>query len=532
MRGIISPGGLTMTVSGRRRRVWASKVDLLAGGLDVLALRYQRASADKRHTGKSVEDQAATNLKEIRARGWRDFHRSFTDNMAPASKHAPKKEREDFELLLETIESGVGDVLVMWALNRTNRDLGVYVAIREMCLRVGLYFWLIDGALYDLRDKNDRLTLGNQAVYGEYQVDALVDDTLRGLEGAAARGMPHGRSAYGYRRIYDKSRAFEAEVFDTDELTAIGVDGAESTYTRAGIVREIYTRIAAAVPLVRLVEDFQARGIPSPSGNPVWATRTIRDIAKNPYYIGKRHRKGEVIEAAWDPLIDPELYWSVVAILRDPARLASRPGKGRYLLSYLMECGGCAGAVQGKVAPLIYRCHDKACVSVPMEVLDKYVEAVLVEWLSRDDVYDLLTKASPTTDREVAEARAEVEEIGLALREWEEAAMSFESGIRPADYIRITSGLRAQKERAEIRAAQAPIPPVLRDIIGPKAAQNWSDLAGNVAVKRQVIKLLTNITLLPLPDVRGVARQDVYASVSPSEWVRFGGIIGGTVDPK
>jgi site-specific DNA recombinase len=522
-----------MTVSGRRRRVWASKVDLLAGGSDVLALRYQRASADKRHTGKSVEDQAVTNLKEIRARGWRDYHRSFTDNMAPASKHAPQREREEFELLLETIESGVGDVLVMWALNRTNRDLGVYVAIREMCLRVGLYFWLIDGALYDLRDKNDRLTLGNQAVYGEYQVDALVDDTLRGLEGAAARGMPHGKSAYGYRRVYDKSRAFEAEEFDTQELTAVGPDGAVTTYTRAGIVREIYDRIAAATPIGQIARDLQARGIPTATGNAVWDRRTIRDMATNPYYIGKRHRRGEVIDAAWEPLIDPELYWSVVAILRDPARRASKPSKGRYLLSYLMECGRCGGIIQArKVIPPIYKCHAKGCVSVPMEGLDKFVEAVLVEWMSRDDVYDLLAKASPTTDREVAEARAEVEEISDALREWEEAAMSFESGIRPADYIRITAGLREQKARAEERAAQAPIPPVLRDIVGPKAAQNWARLDGNVAVKRQVIKMLTSITLLPIADVPGVARQDVFASVSPSEWVRFGGIIGGTVDPK
>src|SRR5690606_4842180 len=121
---------------------------------EVVALRYQRASGDKKQEGKSVTDQSKENARVIAGYGWRDGG-SYTDNARSASRHATKQ-REDFERLIEDIEAGRGDVLVVWEISRKERDLAVYVKIRDLCLRVGLNFWMVGGNLYDLRDKNDR----------------------------------------------------------------------------------------------------------------------------------------------------------------------------------------------------------------------------------------------------------------------------------------------------------------------------------------------------------------------------------------
>lgn len=88
------------------RRDWASKTALLAGGAEVAALRYQRASGDKKQEGKSVTDQGKENVRTITAHEWRDAG-SYTDNARSASRHATR-EREDFERLIEDIGAGKG----------------------------------------------------------------------------------------------------------------------------------------------------------------------------------------------------------------------------------------------------------------------------------------------------------------------------------------------------------------------------------------------------------------------------------------
>lgn len=53
------------------RRAWADKAALLAGGGEVDALDYARASKDKKKQAKSVTDQARLNGLEIERNGWR-----------------------------------------------------------------------------------------------------------------------------------------------------------------------------------------------------------------------------------------------------------------------------------------------------------------------------------------------------------------------------------------------------------------------------------------------------------------------------
>src|SRR5690242_19731103 len=106
--------------AARIRGRFDSKAALLAGGADVRALRYQRASQDKKEQGKSVGDQGKLNLAEINRNSWTDAD-SFTDNHRSASRHATK-EREQFERLIETIRNGKGDVLVIWEISRKERD--------------------------------------------------------------------------------------------------------------------------------------------------------------------------------------------------------------------------------------------------------------------------------------------------------------------------------------------------------------------------------------------------------------------------
>jgi site-specific DNA recombinase len=476
-----------------------SKTTLLAGGAEVRALRYQRASQDKKEQGKSVHDQGVLNAKEIDSRGWSDAA-SFTDNDRSASRHATKG-RPEFELLIEAIRAGRGDVLVIWEMARRERDLAVYVQIRDMCVEVGMYFWLVGGVLFDLRDKNDRMMLGFQAVQAEWMADSIRDNVLRGIVGAAEAGRPHGKVTYGYRRIYHRrTRALERQEPDTEVQTATAADGTESQYTRAGIVGEIFEKVTGGVPLITIEDDLNGRGVPSSEGS-AWRRGVIRKMALNPAYIGKRVLRGEIVgDGIWDGLVDEDVYWAAVRMLKDPSRTTTRPGRAVHLLSYVVLCAQCGGPVSRLVvnrrgsSSVLYSCLKKRCAAALMELVDEYVQRVVVAWLSRPDIYELLT-AQTATDAEVAHAHAEAERLRADLEDWRRLA---ETGdVTPISFARAEKGLLAQIAQHEARAAEAGIPPVLRGRIGAQAVAAWAELGDEVAVKRDIIRTVADIRLLP-----------------------------------
>lgn len=55
----------------------------------------------------------------------------------------------------------------------------------------------------DPTDPHDRRDLVHAAADAALEVGLLSERTTRGITGAAAAGLPHGRVLYGYQRIYD-----------------------------------------------------------------------------------------------------------------------------------------------------------------------------------------------------------------------------------------------------------------------------------------------------------------------------------------
>jgi len=482
-----------------RRRVWESKADLLAGGDEVSALTYERASQDKKEQGKSVTDQRKLNLGEVARHSWR-LGKSFWDNDRSASRHATK-DRPDFEKLMDRIRTGTDDVLVVWEISRRERDLAVYVQIRDLCFAVGLFFWLVGGQLFDLRDRNDRMFLGFQAVQAEFQSDYIRDNVKRGIDGAAAAGRPHGRGTYGYERVHhSRTKAFLRQEPDEEPHTAVAKDGTETTYTKAGVVRDIFKKLAEGVPLIRIENDLNDRGIPASQGG-VWRRGIVRKIALNPAYIGKRVLRGEVVgDGQWDGLVDDELYWSVRNMLENPERTTWKPARARYLLSYMVKCGVCDGPLavtnvnRHGWSGQTYSCLLRRCAAVKKEYLDEFVERIVVAWCARPETAEQLHKRFD--DQGVAEARAEAERLRNELEQWRTLGEAGE--VTAVSFARAEAGLLKKITEAEQQAKEAGIPPVLRGMIGPHAEQHWLALGDDVARKREIIKEVLELKLLPV----------------------------------
>jgi DNA invertase Pin-like site-specific DNA recombinase len=479
---------------------FADKAALLAGGKDVRAFRYQRASQDKKEQGKSVHDQGVLNAREVASHGWTDAL-SFTDNDRSASRHA-RREREEFQLLIESIQSGKGDVLVIWEMARRERDLAVYVQIRNMCMEAGMFFWLVGGALFDLRDKNDRMNLGFQAVQAEFMADSIRDNVLRGIVGAAEAGRPHGKLTYGYRRIYhSRTRALERQEPDTEIRQATAADGTVTEYSHASVVRDIFAKVGKGVPLIQIERELNDKGIPSPQGKQ-WLRVIIRRIAMNPAYIGKRVFRGEVFgDGIWPALVDTDDFWACVRLLEDPSRTTTRAGRAVHLLSYIVCCGVCGGPLSATMVKRrtwsgrTYSCLRRRCVAVVADLLDEYVQRAVVAWLGLDSTVEALSSMAGG-DEQATRARDEADRLRGELEDYRRLAEAGE--LKAADFIRISRGLEAQIAEQDAAAVEAGIPSVLRGMIGDKAVPRWAQIGDEVARKREIVRCVAEIRLMPV----------------------------------
>ncbi|QNE22384.1 recombinase family protein [Kribbella qitaiheensis] len=476
----------------RKRNVYANKMALMAAGARVIALIYARASQDNKKQEKSVGDQLDLGKGEAKQNRW-TVGKVFYDNNISASKYARGKKRPDYELLLEAIESGEGDVLILFELARSNRDLMIYVNLRELCIRVGLYFWLIGGQLYDLRVRADLMSLGFQAVQAEDQSVATHENVKRGKAGSALRGLPAGKLNYGYTRVYDgETGAFVKQIPDVEIREAVSDDGKVSKYTRAGIIRFVFESLDEGKSIHSIEKSIFDRGIRSRKGNRI-GRAVIRKWALNPVYIGKRVHLTETVGAGqWDGLVSDELYWSVNVLLNDVKRTKTRPGSGKYLASWIGKCAEDGSPIsvtppsEHSYKEHVYRCYRKNCWTIPMVELDSFILSTVIAWCSRPDIEELLTAAYTANDEALSEARAEAKRIESEWESWMKDATA--QRLKPSVVARFEAQFEMDLQAARDRASELSLPSVLRDSIGPDAERKI--MSADIEVKRELIRLL------------------------------------------
>lgn len=439
---------------------------------------YTRVSTDPRGAGRSVDEQERECRAVCEREGW-TVEVVLCDNDRSASRYATKS-RPAFAKLEAAVTSGRCDVLVTWEASRFQRDLEVYVKLREMCRDHGVQ-WCYSGRTYDLSRSDDRMMTGLDALLAERESDVTRERVLRAVRANAITGRPHGRLLYGYRRVYDdQTGALLAQVPDD---------------TKAAVVKEAAKRVRAGDSLGSIATDFDARGIAAPMGGK-WDTTVLRRMLLNPGYTGHRVHRGQVVgAAAWPPLLDEATQGACKAILTDPKRNTVRDRSTKHLLSGIATCGTCGGAVvrmtnRGYFA---YSCGENFCSTRKQEHVDNLVTAVIVERLSRPDAIDLLHAPDDVDTRaaldEAAEKRAR-------LNEFYDAAAAGE--LTAAALARIEARLLPEIEAAERRARPADVVPSgLASVVGAKDAQKaWDRLT--VPQRREVVRTLMTVVIKPV----------------------------------
>jgi hypothetical protein len=234
-----------------------------------------------------------------------------------------------------------------------------------------------------------------------------------------------------------------------------------------------------------------------------WDAHAVRAVLLRACNAGLREHQGQVIGPASWPSIVPEEQWrAVVAILTDPTRRTSpSDARVKWLGSGIYRCAGCERpslrvSTAGRGIPC-YRCPGErgttGHVVRTAGPLDAYIEAIIVERLSRPDAIGLLCPAAPGVDLSALQATASAARVRLA----EIAEMLGEGELTRAEAQIARSRATARLERAEAEiAATTSSSPLAGIVDAPDPAAVWAGL--DIGRRRAVLDCLMTVTVLPI----------------------------------
>ncbi|MFC8190841.1 recombinase family protein [Cellulomonas sp. NPDC057328] len=477
------------------------------------AVIYARTSHDPGRRGRSTASQTEACRREAAHRGWTVVAEHLDDDRSASTR--ARGDRDGWTHVVELIERGDVDVLLMWELSRATRDLSFYVDLERTLQRVGVLL-AYQGDLYDLTRAGDRRRVASDVVEAQFEADRTSERALRAQASAAEEGRPTGPVPWGYRRVYDPRTGHllrqEPDLPDADHPDA----------TTGLLVRELAQRFLGGESLSALALDMERRGVPTPkpprdaARTRGWTASTVSQVLRSPSIAGlRKHARGGTVTlhaAQWEGLITADARAQILAVLADPARVVHRGTEPRHLLSHLAVCGLCGTPVRhraqhhGAVTYPAYTCDRTGCrgVYVTAPAADDLVaQAVIARLTHPESVRALLGADAPSADARTA-ARARVVALRSDLAELVELLRA--RTLTPAAYAAAARSLEADLAEAEAAAETKPVGPLVRQLASAADVRAaWDGLP--VDGRRDVVRALFEVRLHPA-DRRGQRRWD------------------------
>jgi site-specific DNA recombinase len=338
---------------------------------------YARVSTDRQQQAQTIEQQVTQLRSYVAAhQGWTvAAEHVFRDD----GYSGARLDRPGLDALRDQTARAAFDVVVVTAPDRLARNFVHQMVIMEELQRRGVRVVFCDRPLSD--DPHEQLVTQIRGAVAEYERTLIADRMRRGRLAKLRSGqlLPWTRAPYGYRLHPERPR----------DPTAVQLD-----LVAAAIVRELFVAYAAGgVTLHTLAAQLTARGVPTPTGRPIWRSTTIRNLLANPAYKGQaasgrlrttpaRRRKSalEPIGKGMSTTTHPSQEWITVPVpalvtaeqfglvarrLASNQRAARRSTTHPYLLRGLVSCGVCRLSCSGVTRTATdtryryYRCRGK-----------------------------------------------------------------------------------------------------------------------------------------------------------------------------
>ena len=314
----------------------------------------------------SLDAQREACEQYVRSRerdGWRLLPRAYEDGgFTGANTNRPA-----FQRLLDDIDAGRIDIVVVYKVDRLSRSLLDFSQVMDRFNRAGAAFVSVTQN-FSTADAMGRLTLNMLMSFAEFEREMIAERTRDKIAAARRKGKWTGGSVpLGYQ-IMDKKLV-------VDEVEAV-------------LVREVFDLYLEHVSALEVARLLNQRGLATKrhqakNGNVrkarPWTKDAVLRVVKNAIYAGLMPYGDEIHPGEHEPIV-PEARWrqAQVQLRQRTRRTAVRPRNPDYLLRGLLRCAGCGAAFtpastrKGQRTYRYYRCitRDKegraACPAKPL----------------------------------------------------------------------------------------------------------------------------------------------------------------------
>ena len=320
---------------------------------DMLAVRaeaqlragvYARLS-ETYDAAESVPTQLERGTDHAQRRGWM-VAATFKDDGCSGFKEIT---RDGFADLVEAIEAGRVDVVIVRDIDRLTRNLPDWNAFEKGVLR----------GMETLRARVGKRGQERAGPGGP------------GPEGADGSTYWRGERWFGYTRVYANP--------DEPNRKKRHIAREDINPVEADTIRDVARRLLDEGDTVASVlQDWTARGI-KPVAARVWWPTTLVGMLRSPGLAGLLEWQGQKYPTTqWSAILDADTHERLVRLLADPVRRRHVARAPAHLLSGIAVCpSAAAGCITGRHAQR--RADSYACVKGPARCGGTAIKVVLLE---------------------------------------------------------------------------------------------------------------------------------------------------------
>lgn len=242
------------------------------------------------------------------------------------AQSARTDDRPSFKKMLSDAERRQFSVVLVWKLDRFARNR-YDSAVHKTRLRK--YGVRVVSIKENITQSPEGIILeGLLESMAEYYSVNLSENIKRGQRETTGKGLFCGGGVpYGYKAVDQRWVA--------DERTA-------------HIVRYLFSEYASGTPKKKIIDELSRRGVTGKRGGALTLS-SFSETLRNPAYIGKAMRNGEVVEGLAEPLIDEKTFDAVQERLKMTARApAAAKSREDYILRGKAFCGHCGAPMVGE----------------------------------------------------------------------------------------------------------------------------------------------------------------------------------------
>lgn len=252
--------------------------------------------------------------------------------------------RPGIQKLLEDSKEDKFDMVIIWKLSRLGRSMKDVLSIAETLYANNVELYSISES-FDISTSTGKMMLGLLANFSEFERSQISENVKMSMLSLVKNQKRFaGGRMLGYRSEKDD---------EGKKILSIEPKEAE-------IVKLIFTKYLSGNGYRAIANALNKLGKKTVRGNS-FSTIAVKDILNNPTYAGylrynryedwdTKRRKGYnpnfiLVEGSHRPIIDKELYEKVQERLKLESRHPKRNNRGENILTGLLRCPECGGAM-------------------------------------------------------------------------------------------------------------------------------------------------------------------------------------------